>query len=320
MFRNVRRLAVAAGVLVPLLAAGSAHALITDSLTSTGKNWDYQPYDVQVHSSALSTTSSSQNLFDYYNDDNWGNTRFGGGYNITGSIRGSAFPGRNATGGIYGSLNSWGVIFNNYFSAAQAQGTLNITGGAQHVYSIGVWVFGLKVKDESGYVDTLNKTWFSWMGGITPAYEQQFTIGPVPCIVKIKGAGSVKVASSLSAPAGQNFNGKLTPEAGLWLNISAGVGTTVGSAGLSGYVSILKATIPLAANIVATGNTCSGSSSVNGRGDLTVSSLDGVLDLYASLGWFFNDTYRLASWSGPSRTYNLFNSSLNTGWGASYCP
>src|SRR6185369_4969460 len=112
------------------------------------------------------------------------------------------------------------------------------------------------------------------------------------------------------------FTGTVTPEAGLWLNISAGVGTSLGSAGLSGYVSILKAAIPIKGIITATGNSCTGSEQIAARADLTVSSLDGILDLYAKIPWVYSDTYRLAEWSGPSRSYNLFNSSVGTGWGA----
>ena len=147
---------------------------------------------------------------------------------------------------------------------------------------------------------TVEKTFFE--------ESKTFNVGPVPVFVSAGASGSLGLGASFADGALT-----ITPVAGIYATVSAGVGgeCDIGgaSAGIRGSVTLVEIGLPISLKLFLE----NGQPKYTIRGDLTISSLSGSLALYAeayvkicfvkiSAEW----SYTLFGWTGFEWTKNLF--------------
>lgn len=155
--------------------------------------------------------------------------------------------------------------------------------------------------------------------GANVSYEQTFfeesktyMVGPVPVFVSVGASGELGLSLAFGGGAGLT----LTPTAGIYATAEAGVGGECdlggASAGIRGQLTLIEVGLPITLNLYIDG----GQPRYSVKGDLTLTSLSGLLELYAeayvkicfvkvSADW----TYGLFSWTGVEWSKNLFNQS-----------
>lgn len=301
--------ALGAAALSSLLSA-NANATITDSLTGPSSG------DVSLIQSALTSTptdargTANPNI-NSSSGKNWGNSRFGAGYNVstwTGVMTSGyaeGYQGLTATATAFGESKTALQSYIYGFTNGPAQ-TANVYA---YIYALGNLVRNVSRTggDFNGttYLTGLNQT--LWNTG-----TQTFYIGPVP----------VSVGASVNANAGQYLWGhvwvdgikaNLGQSAGLTATAFGGIGPSWANAGIKvNNLSLINAGLNLNATAMLTPSNpwaaapCSVNATVGA--DLTASlrELSGQLDLYASFLWF-SDDYLLASWSGFYQGFRLFS-------------
>ena len=143
--------------------------------------------------------------------------------------------------------------------------------------------------------------------------SRTFNVGIVPVFVSVGATGSVGL--------GLAFGGgtmTLTPSAGIYATVAAGVGgeCDVGgaSAGVRGTLTLIEVGLPISLRLYT--DSASGQPRYTIQGDLTLATLSGKLELYAeayvkvcwwkvSADW----SYTLIEWTGVEWTKNLFSKS-----------
>lgn len=138
--------------------------------------------------------------------------------------------------------------------------------------------------------------------------EKTFTVGVVPVVVSAGASGSLALSTSVSL-------GTMTikPSAGLYAEVSAGVGAESdyggASAGIKGELTLLEISLPITMKIYY-----SGGWKFTVSGVLTAETLSGTLSLYAEAYVKFfgvkvgvDYSYALFSWTGVSWTKTLFS-------------
>lgn len=133
-----------------------------------------------------------------------------------------------------------------------------------------------------------------------------FMLGPVPITVKAQAVGSLGMEIDLSA-ATATASATATPYAEVDGVFSAGVGTSVVSAGIEGELMLARVGIPATAAM-----TWSGGKQFNYDAslDVEISTLDGAVSLYAE-GFGKRASWEIVSWSGLTWNFNLGHTSGN---------
>jgi len=138
--------------------------------------------------------------------------------------------------------------------------------------------------------------------------SRTFNVGPVPVSVSASATG--ELALSVSASGGVLA---LTPSAGLYATLQAGVGggcdLASAEAGLRGTLTLLELALPISLKLYVDG---AGLAKYEISGDLTISTLSGSIALYAEasvLGVGASWSRTIFSWTGLEWTQNLFKKS-----------
>ena len=220
--------------------------------------------------------------------DEFGNGTFGAGYwaGLTFSSRAGRAGGPDTFTGE-AMAKAYATVFGSDKEVAKISGKASLV-GTQGKSSYTVRVLGIDVRSRSvsGNLEEsapiYNATIFS--------QSKTIWLGPVPVSFKgaVKGTLGVDLKAQYTA---STLSGEAKPNAKLYATASAGVDLWLASAGVSGTLDLVKAAVPSKATaVVSPGNVTFGVDS-----DLTLSSLSGRIDAYATLPgkkWTMN----LAKW------------------------
>lgn len=143
------------------------------------------------------------------------------------------------------------------------------------------------------------------------AKTQTFSVGPVPVTVTASATGELGLGLSASGGALA-----VTPSAGLYATLQAGVGAECdlggASAGIRGSLTLLELALPISLKLYIE----NGQPRYSISGDLTISTLSGSLSLYAEAFvkvWFAEVkaswSHSIFRWTGLEWTKNLFKRS-----------
>lgn len=220
--------------------------------------------------------------------DEFGNSTFGAGYwaGLTFSSRAGRAGGPDSFTGE-AMAKAYATVFGIDKEVAKISGKAQLV-GTQGTSSYTVRVLGVDVRSRSvsGNLEEsapiYNATIFS--------QSKTIWLGPVPVSFKgaVKGTLGIDVKAQYTS---STLSGEAKPNAKLYATASAGVDMWLASAGVSGTLDLVKAGVPSKATaVVSPGNVTFGVDS-----DLTLSSLSGRIDAYATLPgkkWTMN----LAKW------------------------
>jgi hypothetical protein len=298
---------VFAAAAIAASVASSAHA--ADDLVSKGRNDRVVDENGNVMvQSALTTVGDAQSPYVAFSENNgFGNSRFGAGYTI------SSYSGTWAPGVAYASSNTsvYGTAFNNTKTLFE-QGISAYTDAAAQSASISDYVYALGFKVAGGTYSggDYNGTYYlaNYSKQLYSASET-FWVGPVP----------VNVSATINASAGHSIyghfwvdgiQGNMSPYARAWVTASAGVGVSGAGAGIRvSDLSLINVGLPHAAKARYTDNwasgACQGDFNLGSNLGLSLATLKGTLQLYATLIW--TTTRTIASWNGLSKFYPLVN-------------
>lgn len=208
--------------------------------------------------------------------DDFGNSTFGAGYwaGIIFTSRAGRAGGADTFSGE-GLLRGYVTVFGSDKELARISGKATLT-GSQGTSAYYVRVLGVDVKSKSVSGN---------LSGNESLYDASFLeasktiwLGPLP--VKFTGAvrGTLGV-SYLAQYATSTLSVTAKPNANLYAYASAGIDVWLASAGVSGSLSLIQAAVPGKASAVVSPNAVSWSLD----SDLTLTSLSGQIDAYASL-------------------------------------
>lgn len=139
--------------------------------------------------------------------------------------------------------------------------------------------------------------------------SQTFNVGPVPVFVEIGASGELALGASYA-----DGTLTLTPSAGIYATVAAGVGggndLAGARAGIRGSVTLIELALPVGLKLFSEG----GVTKFRVTGDLELSTLSGSLELFAeayvkicwvkvSADW----SKKLFSWKGFERSWKLFD-------------
>ncbi len=220
--------------------------------------------------------------------DEFGNSTFGAGYwaGLTFSSRAGRAGGPDTFTGE-AMAKAYATVFGSDKEVAKISGKASLV-GTQGKSSYYVRVLGIDVRSRSvsgnlqESAPIYNATIFS--------QSKTIWLGPVPVSFKgsVKGTLGIDVKAQYAT---STLSGEATPNAKLYATASAGVDVWLASAGVSGTLDLVKAAVPSKATaVVSPSNVTFGVDS-----DLTLSSLSGRIDAYATLPgkrWTMN----LAKW------------------------
>jgi hypothetical protein len=241
-----------------------------------------------------------------FGDSDWG-AGYSGGAKFT-YDRGTAVSTNDDTLAGDGSLTAWARVFGTKREIIEVRGDLYGSNGNPATFGVDAYVLGQAVYSnefaaEVSYSKLWSQTFFT--------VSQWFTVGPVP----------VRVSASAKGYAGFDIWGQLDvnsidltfrPRLSLGAKAFAGVDIAFASAGIYGELNILRASLPIEADIRhANVNACTPSPLTLGPAvkwdldiELDLESLDGELGVEATL---LSDTWRkrIVKWNGLDETYDL---------------
>jgi hypothetical protein len=220
--------------------------------------------------------------------DDFGNDTFGAGYwaGLTFSSRAGRAGGPDSFSGE-GLLRGYVTVFSSNHELARISGKASLT-GSQGLSSYYVRVLGVDVRSRSVSGN---------LSGNESLYDASFFeasktiwLGPLP--VKFTGAIRGQLGITYNAQyASSTLSVEAKPNANLYAFASAGIDVWLASAGVSGSLSLIQASVPAKASAVVQPNAVAYSLD----SDLTLTSLSGEIDAYAKIPghkW----TTRLAKW------------------------
>lgn len=220
--------------------------------------------------------------------DDWGNSTFGAGYwaGLTFSSRAGRAGGPDTFRGE-AMARAYATVFGSDKEVTRITGTGQLV-GTQGTSSYAVRVLGVTVRSRSvsgnltESAPIYNATFFS--------QSKTIWLGPVP--VKFTGAVKGTLGVDLEASyATSTLSAKAKPIAKVYAQASAGVDMWLASAGVSGNLTLVEATVPSQANAVVSPSNVTFAV----HSDLVLASLSGKVEAYATLPgkrW----TMTLAKW------------------------
>lgn len=289
--------------------------LTIDAEAYTGKN-KRNPVSVsrQALTMAGSAGAEEVTLFSQSEADTFGNERFGAGYQarLSGTAKRQNLL---ANTRFEGYANTWGKVFTKSFGVATVTAvanTLNEPGKQWAGIWYSVYVFGRKVKEDTAGGGAYNreKNLFDQTQPVSPEVKTTFTVGPVPVTV----SAQIFAREYLSMRGTfwvDGFDGSLKPGASVYVTAKAGVGVTHAQVGVRGNLTLLDASLPIAAKLkwgfgIPANGQCTATLSGSCSAKLTLRELNGTLDVFYELG-FLKNGRRIAQWNAFQQDWELFN-------------
>ncbi len=270
-----------------------------------------EPGGVQVDPAAGSTAGQPFSKT-FHKDESFGNSTFGAGYVIDAAL--NATPATSTAGAkldAFAEGKIWGQAFGSgRKDLARARASASVQQAPSVSAQVGVYVMGSQIytKQFSAAPLTNSATLYEdqWFNRSFFSMEKRFTILfiPVKVTAAINGNAGIKVTGSIAPTVAKMV---ADPKGGAYVTASAAADIWVASIGVEGNLTLVTASLPVNAQLVATGCNTLGWSL---KSDFTVNTLAGNLKAFVKIKLFFikkKGSVTIARWSGYTKSWNLTN-------------
>jgi hypothetical protein len=271
-------------------------------------------------------------LFDEREQDDFGNRRWGAGYNGRVQIVGQRHASLMHTT-IEGEIDTRATLFDKDFDVVRINAVASSSGepeGRQEAkVTYQIYLYGKKLADSEFPLggDVVDRDIFRQTQPLGPSYSQTFILPPaIPVKVSARALATEYIHLTGNLAAG-GIDGTLTPGARVFAEASAGVGGSYLdfelSAGLRGRLTLLSADVPVTAGLkwdlgpAAEAGRCVPILAYYVHGELVMRELDGTVDIYAKAcaprvwpfpRFCYDPSKRIGGWEAFEQRHQLFES------------